>query len=432
MLHVNDDMDELFQKAAEGYPLNTSGSDWETLRGSLQQKGLTTGEIPNQHIKRRALWLLLLLALPATWIAVKSPFEKRSMVSQAKYEKSGDAGLMNPRNEHIKNNSKDQALLKQVSISETKNLYSQNHSNVQPMTRLNGGRIHHPIGLPHVVHKTSTHRQPVAITTINPETEATITLSVHHKIIPNNIPATTAPQLKEEPDVPKVELQFIRISGSDNDSTSKFQPPVQAPELKLQTKTPTHFFYAGIIGGLDASTIKLQLIKHPGTVIGILLGYQFNQRISFETGLLKNKKYYYTDGKYFNAKGIYLPADAKIIDLTGDCKMLELPLNVKYNFNLSGKTRWFSVLGVSAYFMKEQDYDYNITHNGYQYNRYAEYPQHSNTLFSVLNLGGGVTREIGMITIRVEPYLKIPLKGIGVGQLNITSVGLNIGLTKKF
>ncbi len=49
-----------------------------------------------------------------------------------------------------------------------------------------------------------------------------------------------------------------------------------------------------------------------------------------------------------------------------------------------------------------------------------------------MNVSVGYNRTLNKVgTLRIEPYLKIPIKGIGIGNLPITSTGLNIGITKK-
>ena len=50
-----------------------------------------------------------------------------------------------------------------------------------------------------------------------------------------------------------------------------------------------------------------------------------------------------------------------------------------------------------------------------------------------MSLGVGYEHNIGNGTkLRVEPYLKIPLKGLGIGNMPITSSGLYIGISHSF
>jgi hypothetical protein len=53
-------------------------------------------------------------------------------------------------------------------------------------------------------------------------------------------------------------------------------------------------------------------------------------------------------------------------------------------------------------------------------------------LFSIVDLSIGYEQKLGKIgNLRIEPYLRIPLSGIGTGDLSILSAGLNLGITRR-
>lgn len=112
---------------------------------------------------------------------------------------------------------------------------------------------------------------------------------------------------------------------------------------KLKKKTPKRKeqgLYAGIIITPDISTIKLQSVKNIGVSFGLLLGYEISKKVSVESGISWDKKFYYSDGKYFNTKKIYIPEHAYIVDVQGLCRMIELPVTLKYSFRQTGKTNF--------------------------------------------------------------------------------------------
>jgi len=111
--------------------------------------------------------------------------------------------------------------------------------------------------------------------------------------------------------------------------------------------------------------------------------------------------------------------------------MLEWPLNVTYNFRQKAKSQLFVSAGVSSYFMKDESYVYDISHNGYRYPYSYAYKNKSTALFAVINLSAGYTLRLGKIAdLRIEPYIKLPVSKIGTGELPIQSSGVMIGLTK--
>ena len=191
-------------------------------------------------------------------------------------------------------------------------------------------------------------------------------------------------------------------------------------------------FYAGILGSPDISTVKMQSVKGTGSTFGLLLGYSFNRRWSIETGIYADKKHYYTDGEYFNTKNVYTQPSWKLVNANGVCYMWEIPLNVRYNFNPGAKTAWFATTGLSTYLMSEEKYVYGWESGTSAWNGKADITTPSQYPFSVLNLSGGFEQRLGKVgNLRLEPFLRIPLTGMGTGKLPIMSAGVNIGITHQ-
>jgi hypothetical protein len=68
MEHLDNDMDELFHKAGEHYPLKITGSDWEGVAGKLRDENLEdlagrdSSTLKGRSNRRR--WKLLLILIP--------------------------------------------------------------------------------------------------------------------------------------------------------------------------------------------------------------------------------------------------------------------------------------------------------------------------------------------------------------------------------
>jgi hypothetical protein len=199
---------------------------------------------------------------------------------------------------------------------------------------------------------------------------------------------------------------------------------------KATAKSKGGHGYIGLTGAPDFSTVKMQATKSVGTTWGLVLGYSFNSHWAVESGVYLDRKKYYTAGEYF--KGETLPAYTSLQSVNGICNMWEIPLNVRYNFNPGSKITWFATTGFSSYFMTKQRYTSIEESGGVSWSNNWIDSAHSNYLFSIINLSGGFEQRIGRIgNLRIEPYLRIPLSGIGTGRLPIMSAGLNIGITHQ-
>ncbi|MEP6615864.1 MAG: hypothetical protein ABJA57_04765, partial [Ginsengibacter sp.] len=193
-----------------------------------------------------------------------------------------------------------------------------------------------------------------------------------------------------------------------------------------------HTLYAGIIVSPDISTVKMQHVNKLGMGAGIILGYSFDKMLSVESGILFDKKTYYSKGEYVNTKRIAVPNYSHVKDVNGVCNMIEIPLNLKYNFQHSGRSFFAAAAGVSSYLMQKEVYNYTYDYNTWQAHVQSTYKKSSTDLLAVVNLSLGYNRILSRNTsLFVMPYFKVPLKGVGIGSLPITSTGINIGITHQ-
>lgn len=210
-------------------------------------------------------------------------------------------------------------------------------------------------------------------------------------------------------------------------TTSYLGKPVITAKMKRNNQNG---FYAGIISGVDMSSIHFQSVK-TGATKGLIVGYTFNQKWSLESGVLIDKKRVYDNGGHFNPPGYTPTSGITITDVNGKSRLYEWPLNIKYMI-VSGKHELFASTGLSSYFMKSENYDYEYRQNNQPGgHNYLSYTNETKNWFSVVNFSIGYSHKLGENgSVRIEPYLKLPIRNIGLGDMPIMSTGLNIGVTK--
>jgi hypothetical protein len=168
-----------------------------------------------------------------------------------------------------------------------------------------------------------------------------------------------------------------------------------------------------------------------GTTKGVIIGYAFNTKWSIETGLLWDKKRFYDDGRYFNPAGYVPTSGVRIVAVNGKNRLYEWPINIKYTI-IPKKYSLFATAGMSSYYMSRENYEYEyIQNNQPGGHNYLSYKNGAKNWLSVVNFSVGYTHKLGNIgNLRIEPYFKLPIKNMGVGNMPIMSTGLNIGFTK--
>jgi len=419
MQYVNDDMDELFRRAAEDYPLDANSADWNKVLAALQGE---TGEKAISEKKgnnnRRLLWLLLLLPLGLICNRLYSP------------------GVLNG-----KEVSKTSAESKKTPV-ENNTTHQDRNTNEMPITNNdlnpNGSQSRNSL--------TTSDQGKDNLYTVNPvqlknrnrgHNSYSDAFSMNSQTENNENDLTTDESLYQRRFISIIDFQKSIPDDFKTAVNKNFNPLISTSEQNPKQAIPIQKrkkFYAGIVGGVDATTIKFQKIENAGATYGALFGYQFNKKWSIETGAFFEKKYYYSEGKYFNTSKIYMRPNSTIDDVYGNCNMVEVPVSVKYNFPSHKNSGWFVTVGSSSYFMKKEDYTYNVYYGTVgPVAHHIPYDSSSTYLFSNISISGGYMHRLGHFAdLHIEPYIKVPLSGVGIGSLPLFSTGLQIGITKKF
>ena len=126
-----------------------------------------------------------------------------------------------------------------------------------------------------------------------------------------------------------------------------------------------------------------------------------------------------------------MPVGMEILSLEGNNYVLEIPVKLKYDFSYRTKSNFFLSAGITSYIKTHEKNDYLVLINGLQQNMISSYKNKSRSLAATFDISIGYEHKISKSNhIRIEPYLQIPLKGMGVGSMSMVSTGFRIGLTK--
>ncbi|HEY1055125.1 MAG TPA: hypothetical protein VGE24_08325, partial [Emticicia sp.] len=177
------------------------------------------------------------------------------------------------------------------------------------------------------------------------------------------------------PDVHYQDIRFVRYTGNSNQVFKK------GLSIRLALSP-------------DFSFIPSNNIFKVGNNWAALLEYRFNNRLSIQTGVIRSLKYYgalpsqYEWNKYWT-----MPSPLKDIDAT--CKMLDIPVNLRYDISQKYRGRWFVSAGFTSYIMLKEEYRYNYENpNDPNIKRTSWEGKTGAYPFSVLNLSAGYERQL--------------------------------------
>jgi hypothetical protein len=457
----SDNIEELFREAAEKYQLDTTEAEaWDDVRAAVHEND-TPPPPPDGKKKRRWFAFLWLLLIPLGWFAHNvwtniregaAPQNKTVQVAQMAVAKKEDHKTATPPTEANKPNN---SLLTAVATAQGDNKTT---NNGKPAVTVDGKSTAGTQGYAKM------HVKQAGIAGAGFSANPSYTRQSNGSVVNNGKPTGTNPVAGgNTPVAEKNNDNGLNAgnSGSPAVDTKQAAPPLPvqdtnknsqpvlnaapeknnstADEKKVAAKQKSegdnsHYFYVGLSAAPDVSFIHMQKTSTLGTGAGLVVGYHLNKNLSIETGALIEKKYYYTKGEYFNTSKIpyFVANNIHPTSATGNCNMIEIPLNLKYTFKANGNNHFYAIGGVSSYLMGHENYTFNYIDWGTPQQGTWGYNNKANYFFKVLNLGAGYERKLGAKTnLRIEPYLKLPLNGFGTGSLKIASTGLYFTLTRK-
>ncbi|MGB8195129.1 MAG: outer membrane beta-barrel protein [Chitinophagaceae bacterium] len=366
-------MDELLPRAAEHYPLRVNESDWETIAGRLSASAETAAH--KKHVAKylRGLFVFLFLFTGGMFISRE------------------------PRGIKLAATKANERSIEPVVIAETAAIKATRLSTHDLPPRrgllehaMNAGESNTNVELPFIIEERNVRNA-----------HQHLLGQKHNAAVKYDAVATTNP------------LHFAELTISP--------PKAQAPKKRSG-------LYVGIVGGPEGNKVKGWELSSCGFDVGLVLGYDLNDRFSLETGLLFTKKHYFCEGQDFNME---MPG-MKLESLEGKSRLLEIPVKLKYNVIRKRKWNVFSTAGLSSYVLTHEKNNYLLTVNGSQQNMISNYEKASKYFAAAVDVSLGYELKASpRLRLRLQPYLQIPLKGMGVGSVSVQSIGVHAGITHR-
>ncbi len=234
--------------------------------------------------------------------------------------------------------------------------------------------------------------------------------------------------------------RFTNINNSnskvaDQNIVTETEKEKTTPAIKKSKKTSSGFannFGVSISAGPDISGVHANKIGRLTAIFGVGLNYTVSKNFSIRSGFYISKKIYSVDGNDYNLQGGNT-GYGYLENVDANCTVYEIPLKIDYNFKKLKNHNWFVSTGLSSYLMKKENYDYYYkTPAGQLYNKDYTINNKNKHFFSVLSLSAGYQYYLNnQFSIAAEPYINLPLKGVGEGKVKLNSGGILLTLKMK-
>lgn len=184
--------------------------------------------------------------------------------------------------------------------------------------------------------------------------------------------------------------------------------------------------------GIEGSGTQFNKVGNGTSFFGFGLQYGFGKNFSIRAGIQSARKKYNARDEDYNPPPRNWAANVTFKSIFADCKVYEIPVSINYKVANLKKTMINLSFGTSSYFMKREEYNFRYkTPSGNDTTRVAVFNNKSQHLASTLNFSIFAERKINnRLSLFVEPFIKVPVDGIGFGQTKIYNAGF--ATTLKF
>jgi hypothetical protein len=225
---------------------------------------------------------------------------------------------------------------------------------------------------------------------------------------------------KEIADAKKDSAISEDVAGKQN--TKKQEGTEQTVKI---SKSFRNNFAIDFSAGPDVSSVGFDKTGKIAINYGAGISYGLSARFTLHTGFFVAQKIYSADKYQYHMPPGGYNADY-LYSIGADCKVYEIPITVSYNFGKTKNHQWFASAGLSSYLMKKESYDYFYKYpSGNTYTKSWSISNENQNYFSVLDLSAGYQYLFSKrAALLIEPYLKLPVSGVGAGKVKLNSGGV--------
>ena len=416
--------DDLFREGSEKVEFEYREDAWAALDERLDEK----------ERKRRLLWILLGLALstivigsmfyyfnnPQNGASKNAPIQENVAITGLQKEVSTTTeikGIVSPIVEENSNSLQvtDKATLKNTTTKTIK----------QQITNTDFTR--------EISSENSQKQEQTSfvIPVSSEEKERSIPLKENsNKVVKQNIqteassPDSPIQLTITEESAPITVLALQEVENQEEVNIDEFS------KITKLSKKPKSQFSFGAFGSLDYNSLSLGNDKiEQGFRVGLRTDYNFARRFSVGLGAAFSRKTYTAQGFRYNAKPGFWTDGIAPIEVSAICNVIEIPLELRFYAKGHNQDGFFAGAGINSYHIALEKYDFRyeeILDN--TINNWEERGTNTN-LLSVATLTFGYQKTVNNnLAIQIAPYLHLPFTGIGQGNVNLQSAGLNIAV----
>ena len=200
-------------------------------------------------------------------------------------------------------------------------------------------------------------------------------------------------------------------------------------EILVDNNPRPRFFY-NINAGIETAQTPNGNRSELDFNLGLRLGTVVSSRVVITAGLNYINESYAADGSDYSPPANFWSAtDGRPPEsISAVCNMLDFSVGASYHFRDIYRNGLVAHINLSSNHMLREEYKYNFTNSAEDW--YSLFEGENQTLLSNIELGTSYKFNIGkQLYVDAGPYLKIPVQGIGHGNVKLNTIGIRLGIS---
>lgn len=226
----------------------------------------------------------------------------------------------------------------------------------------------------------------------------------------------------------------IKSTASKTGENTNVSPSASENSGKFLSQQKISRFSTSVVVGPDLSTVgSISNFIDPGHKIGLSFEYNITQNLAISTGAHHTRVRYIANSSEYELPKEYMPYGLAADEIAGECFLIDIPISLKYDFMHFDKSRLYASAGFSSYIMLNEDYQFKYEGDP------SQTPQRWHERTGTRHWMSNATISVGYehdllrnISIRAEPFLKVPIKEVGWGNVNLYSMGSFVSVNYKW
>ncbi len=189
-------------------------------------------------------------------------------------------------------------------------------------------------------------------------------------------------------------------------------------------------FLINLNAGVEVAQTQLGGVSDTDFNYGLKLGYITGSKLVVTAGANYIEECYLAEGgDYAPPSGFWSSTEGRGPEqILAVCDMIDVSLGASYHFTDVRSSGFVAHLNLNSNFMIREEYEYMFTESGENWT--GIFRNDSQTILSNVELGTTYKIRTGDgLFIDAGPYFKIPLRGVGHGNVKLASVGFRIGVS---